>query len=91
LGLPSLPQSQGYCITDYGKNQLVMLHKKLGEKIAETGYFAESCPGTHVEGQLIFVQIAQIPTFFIQNTKKSPHLGRFPHFFGFLFAISVIS
>jgi hypothetical protein len=34
-----------------------MLHKKLGEKIAETGYFAESGPGTLVEGPPNFCAI----------------------------------
>jgi hypothetical protein len=72
----------------YGKNQVVILHKKLGEKIAETGYFAEFRPERMWRGGQIFVQIAQIPTFLQQKTAL---LGGFSQFFGFLFAISVIS
>ena len=70
---------------------MVILHKKLGEKIAETGYFAEPHPGTHVEGRPIFVQIAQIPTFFIQKREKPPILGGFSQLFGLRLAISVNS
>jgi hypothetical protein len=53
------------------------LYKKLGEKIAETGYFAESGPGTLVEGPPKFVQIAQIPTFSFQKCEKTARLSGF--------------
>jgi hypothetical protein len=42
---------------------VIILYKKLGKKIAKTGYFAEFGPGTLVEGPPKFVQIAQKPTF----------------------------
>jgi hypothetical protein len=57
-----------------------MLHKKLGEKIAETVYFDEFGPGTIVEGPPIFVQIAQIPTF---CNKKPPFWAVFLSFSAF--------
>jgi hypothetical protein len=39
------------------------LHKKLGEKIAETGYYAEFRLERMWRGGQIFVQIAQNSTF----------------------------
>jgi hypothetical protein len=51
-----------------------MLHKKLGEKIAETGYFAEFRPGTTVEGQSIIAHQERFVkrNFFVKLHKKSP-------------------
>jgi len=60
-----------------GKNQDGKLHKKLGEKIAETGYFDEFGPGTLVEGPPKFVQIAQKPRFSFQKCRKTALVGGF--------------
>jgi hypothetical protein len=54
-----------------------MLHKKCVKKIAETGYFAESHPGTLVEGRPKFVQFAQNPTFSFQKCEKTARLSGF--------------
>jgi hypothetical protein len=59
---------------------VVILHKKLGEKIAETGYFAEFRPERMWRGGQIFVQIAQIPTF---CNKKPPFWAVFLSFSAF--------
>jgi hypothetical protein len=56
---------------------VVILHKKLGEKIAETGYFAEFRPERMWRGGRIFVQIAQNPTFSFQKCEKTALLGGF--------------
>jgi hypothetical protein len=61
----------------YGKNQVVILHKKLGKKIAKIGYFAEFGPITLVEGPPKFVQIAQNPTFSFQKCEKTARLSGF--------------
>jgi hypothetical protein len=53
------------------------LHKKLGEKIAETGYFAEFRPERMWRGGRIFVQIAQNPTFSFQKCEKTARLSGF--------------
>ena len=54
-----------------------MLHKKPGEKIAETVYFDEFGPGTLVEGPPKIVQIAQNPTFLLQKYEKTARLSGF--------------
>ena len=42
---------------------MVILHKDVEEKIAETGYYAEFRPERMWRGGQIFVQFAQNPTF----------------------------
>ena len=61
----------------YGKNQVVMLHKKLGEKIAETGYFAEFRPERMWRGGQIFVHFAQKLTFSFKKCEKTAQLSGF--------------
>jgi hypothetical protein len=67
------------------------LHKKLPQKIVETGYFAEKPALAFVSARPIFVQIAQNRTFLSNKCEKSPQNGVISQLFAFLLAISVKS